>query len=71
MDWLLGCSSTFPAEISSKRSFRLEVGVGGGEKEGSLGEKAADGQQQGNEEGIVSFPAENGTISLEEETSEE
>lgn len=32
--WLLGCSSKFLAEISSKRSFRLEMGVGGGGEEG-------------------------------------
>lgn len=36
---------------------------------GSQREKAAE-EQQGNEAGIVSFSAANGTISLEEETSE-
>ncbi|RMC15102.1 hypothetical protein DUI87_07283 [Hirundo rustica rustica] len=35
----------------------------------SQGEKAAE-EQQGNEEGIVYFSAANGTIPLEEETSE-
>jgi len=42
MDWLLGCSSTFLAEMYFKRSFQLEMGVGGGGKEG---EEAADGPQ--------------------------
>lgn len=36
---------------------------------GSQQEKAAE-EQQGNEEGILSFPAANGTTSLIEETSE-
>lgn len=46
------------------------MGEGGRGKERSLGEKAADGQQRGNEECIVSFSTENGTVSFEEETSE-
>lgn len=36
---------------------------------GSQREKAAE-EQQGNEEGILSFPVANGNTSLKEETSE-